>query len=391
MKLNENAVRKLPLPTAGYILFRDDELTGFAVRVTAGGAKSFVLGYSVDGRERRMTIGKYPAWSATAARQRVKELRQQIDRGIDPLGEKQQRRKAPTFSDIAKEYVERHAVKKKSGKLDAVVLDRDVLPVWGARKAGDIKRRDVIALIEAKALSAPIAANRLLALVRMVFNWSISRDLLEYNPCIQVKAPAKERSRDRVLSAEEIRTVWFALDAAVTPTMAGILRLILTSGQRPGEVCSVEWTEISGQWWTIPSIKTKNGLAHRVPLSSLSLEILNDRPAKGKYVFPPRNLGLDAHTVEKSLSNAVKENGCFGLSGWTAHDLRRSMASHLASLGVPRFVIGRILNHAEPGVTKVYDRHSYDSEKRAALDKWERHLRAIIGEPFEKKVVEFPR
>ena len=101
MKLNETAVRKLPPPTTGYILFRDDELTGFAVRVTAQGAKSFTLNYTVDGRERRMTIGKYPAWSATAARLRVKELRQQIDRGIDPLGEKQKRRKAPTFADIA--------------------------------------------------------------------------------------------------------------------------------------------------------------------------------------------------------------------------------------------------------------------------------------------------
>ena len=162
MKLNETAVRKLPPPTTGYILFRDDEMTGFAVRVTAGGAKSFVLGYTVDGRERRLTIGKYPSWSATAARQRVKELRQQIDRGIDPLGEKQQRRKAPTFADIAKEYLERHAVNKKSGKAYAAVLDRDVLPMWGKRKAEDIKRRDVIALVEAKAKSAPVGANRLL-------------------------------------------------------------------------------------------------------------------------------------------------------------------------------------------------------------------------------------
>jgi len=186
MQLNETAVRKLPSPATGYTIFRDDEMTGFAVRVTGNGAKSFVLGYTIDGRERRMTIGKYPNWSATAARQRVKELRQQIDRGIDPLGEKQQRRKAPTFADIAKEYWERHAVNKKSGQAYAAVLDRDVLPVWGKRKAEDIRRRDVIALVEAKAKSAPVGANRLLELVRGMFNWAISRDLLEYNPCIQV-------------------------------------------------------------------------------------------------------------------------------------------------------------------------------------------------------------
>ena len=392
MKLNETAVRKLPPPTTGYILFRDDEMTGFAVRVTAGGAKSFVLGYTVDGRERRLTIGKYPSWSATAARQRVKELRQQIDRGIDPLGEKQQRRKAPTFADIAKEYLERHAVNKKSGKAYAAVLDRDVLPMWGKRKAEDIKRRDVIALVEAKAKSAPVGANRLLELVRGMFNWAISRDLLEYNPCIQVKAPTKEKSRERVLSADEIRIMWSVLDAApITPVVAGVLRFILTTAPRPGVTCAAEWTEIDHDWWTIPGSKTKNGLAHRVPLSSLALEILSERPKTGKYVFPSRYRSRNTHTSEPSIANAVNLNGCFRLPHWTPHDLRRSGASHMASLEIARFVVGRVLNHAEPGVTKIYDRHSYDAEKRAALERWERRLRTIIGVPVESKVVEISR
>ena len=373
----------------------------------------------------------------------MKELRQQIDRGIDPLGEKQQRRKAPTFADIAKEYLERHAVNKKSGKAYAAVLDRDVLPMWGKRKAEDIKRRDVIALVEAKAKSAPVGANRLLELVRGMFNWAIScdlleynpcmrarasadghinhpiakrvllysylcgttlelvrgmfnwaisRDLLEYNPCIQVKAPTKEKSRERVLSADEIRIMWSVLDAApITPVVAGVLRFILTTAQRPGETCAAEWTEIDHDWWTIPGSKTKNGLAHRVPLSSLALEILSERPKTGKYVFPSRYRSRNTHTSEPSIANAVNLNGCFRLPHWTPHDLRRSGASHMASLEIARFVVGRVLNHAEPGVTKIYDRHSYDAEKRAALERWERRLRTIIGVPVESKVVEISR
>ena len=388
MKLNETAVRKLPPPATGYTIFRDDEMTGFAVRVTANGAKSFVLGYSVDGRERRMTIGKYPAWSATAARQRVRELRQLIDRGVDPLGDKLQRRQAPTFADIAKEYLERHAVNKKSGKEYAAALEREVLPEWGRRKAEDIKRRDVIALVEAKAKSAPIAANRLLALVRGMYNWAISRDLLEYNPCFQVKPPAKEQSRDRVLSADEIRVMWSALDdAPLTPTVVGILRFILVVGQRPGEVSTAEWTEVDGDWWTIAGSKTKNQLAHRVPLSSLALEILSNQPQTSKYIFPCRYQRKNTHTSESSAANAVNRSRYFGLPRWTPHDLRRTAATTMASLGVARFVIGRVLNHAEPGVTKIYDRHSYDPEKRAALEKWERRLRAIISEPAGGKVV----
>lgn len=222
-----------------------------------------------------------------------------------------------------------------------------------------------------------------------MFNWAISRDLLEYNPCIQVKASAKERSRERVLTGNEIRIMWSALDTvSLTPTAAGIPRFILTTAQRPGGVCTAEWAEVEGEWWTIPGTKTKNGLAHRVLLAGLALEILSERPQKGKYVFPSRYRSLESHTSEASVSNAVKLNGCFDLPHWTPHDFRRSAATSMASLGVARFVIGRVLNHAEPGVTSVYDRHSYDSEKRAALEKWGRRLKSIIGEPVEAKVVE---
>ena len=392
MKLNETAVRKLPLPASGYTLFRDDELTGFAVRVTAGGAKSFVLGYTVDGRERRSTIGKYPAWSATAARQRVKELRQQIDRGIDPLEEKTRRRDAPTFGDMARQYMDDEGGNKKSASALDGMLKRNILPVWGSRKAEDIRRRDVRALVKAKARSAPIAANRILQLVRALFNWGIQEELVENNPCHKVKPPAEENSRERVLTPDEIATVWLGLnEAALTPTLAAVLKFTLTTVQRPGECARLEWTEIDGDWWTIPGDKAKNGKSHRVPLTPLALEIIESQPKRNRWVFPSRYLKLDRPTATGAISTAVHLNEDFGIPHWTPHDLRRSATTHIAKLGVTNFVVGRILNHSEKSVTKTCNRYDYDSEKRAALEKWDRRLRAIIGEPAESKVVEISR
>jgi hypothetical protein len=144
-----------------------------------------------------------------------------VDRGEDPLAKKQERRDALTFGALASEYLERYASKKRSGDGDRQRLERDVLPQWRNLKATDIKRCDVIELIEAKAEKAPIAANRLLACIRRLFNWAISRDILESTPYPQVKPPTREKRRDRVLSADEIRDAWTVLETGLLDKGAG--------------------------------------------------------------------------------------------------------------------------------------------------------------------------
>ena len=146
MRLTEKTIKELVPPAKGNRITYDDEVPGFGIRVTRLGARAFVLNYVVEGRERRLTIGAWPVWSATGARRRAKELRIRIDQGEDPLGESQGRRQEPTFAEVATEYLENHAAKKKSGHADKLYLDRDVLPSWGHLKAGDIRRRDVIRL-----------------------------------------------------------------------------------------------------------------------------------------------------------------------------------------------------------------------------------------------------
>jgi integrase len=301
-----------------------------------------------------------------------------IDRGIDPLGATQERRGAPTLKEIAEQYIARYAAGKKSGKADTWYLRREVLPEWGSRKAVDIRKADVIKLVEAKAKTAPIAGNMLLSIVKGLFNWAIRVDLLSVNPAATVRPPAKKVARDRFLSETEIRIVWRGLDtAAMAPECRAALRLILVTGCRPGEACTLEWVDIQGDLWTLPASKAKQGRQHVIPLSSLAVEILNsgcDRT--GRYVFPsPARKGRSITRV--GLSQAVLLNReHFGIPRWTPHDCRRTCATHLPA---PRFIKERVLGHADKGVTGIYDQCGYLPEKRAALQAWGEKIRSIIA------------
>ncbi len=258
-----------------------------------------------------------------------------------------------------------------------------------------MERRHVIALVEAKASGTPIAGNMLLSIIRSMFNWAIKNEVYRdgQNPAAQVDAPAAATARDRWLSEEEIRIFWTKLEtAAMSPECRAALRLILITAQRSGEVLSAEWRElaIDRGWWIIPATKAKNKLRYGVPLSSLAIEEIGRLgPSDGGYLFPGR-YAKEKHLTVAALSNAVAANRShFGLAQFTPHDLRRSSASHLThTCGVSQFIVGKILNHAEKGVTRVYDRNAYNSEKKAALDRWDRELRRILGRRVTAKVLE---
>ena len=223
-------------------------------------------------------------------------------------------------------------------------------------------------------------ANRVLALVRKMFNFAIERDWLEMNPCHMVKRAAPERQRDRVLSEDDIRACWKALNKE-NSVIAAVLRLRLLTAQRGGEVLNAMWCEIDLRtgWWTIPGERGKNGLAHRVPLSPPAVKVLKSlRSLTGDspWVFPsPKKEGASIAHVQKAIERIVERSGV----DFRGHDLRRTAASLMVGGGVPRLVVSKILNHVETGVTAVYDRHSYDLEKRAALDFWGRRLEAIVA------------
>ncbi len=335
--------------------------------------------YTANGRRRRVTLGRYPGLKLADARDRAKGNLYAVHRGEDPQGDKEAARNAPTFGELAAEYIERHAKpKKRRWRDDDRMLRVDILPHWKRRPAHTITRRDVSQLLDRIVeRGAPIMANHVRALVSKIFNFGIGRDLVEANPCACVPMPAKPRQRDRVLSEEEIRRVWKVLDDEGTP-VAVSFKLRLLTAQRGVEVLTMRWSDIEGDWWTIPAEVAKNRRSHRVPLSAPALALVEELRASANgspYLFPsPKRADKPISSVQTAVERLVEAAGL----KFVAHDLRRTAASYMTSMGVTRLVVSKILNHVEQGVTAIYDRHSYDGEKREALDRWGDRLESIL-------------
>jgi integrase len=398
MKFTDKGIAALKPKQARYEVWEDGK-SGFGVRVTPRGVKSFVWVYHHQGRPRRLTIGAYPGTGLADARVKLADARKLLAEGKDPgaitVDQRRATRAAETVSELVSLYLDQYArPRKRSAGEDARILGKDVVPTWGRRKAQDITRRDVIALLDGIVeRGAPIQANRTLACVRKMFNWAISRDLVPTNPCTMVAMPAKENRRDRVLTDAEIRQFWHGLDnARMSEGTRLALRFQLVTMQRKGEVVGAEWSDLDleNAVWTIPPEKAKNGMAHRVPLSPLALDLLDAikvEAGKSRWLFPsPRD---DMPATGSGVDHALRKNrASLDLVDVTPHDLRRSAASHMTGLGINRLVVGKLLNHMEPGVTAVYDRHSYDAEKRHALDAWATRLEAILsGKPATNVVL----
>jgi integrase len=297
-------------------------------------------------------------------------------------------RKVATFERVAREYLERHAKpKKRSWREDARILAHDVLPRWRRRPARDVTPRDVRALLDRiVARGAPIQANRTLAVVRRVFNWASAPDRAlvpqGYNPCRGLERPAAERARERVLDAGEIRAIWWALDSEPVRN-AALFRLYLLTAQRGGEIRTMAWEDVDLEsgWWTIPGARAKNGRSHRVPLSRDAVAVLRALvPTTGaRWVFPtPRGSASGYRERVYKVVDRVRRTS--GVVDFRPHDLRRTAASHMTAMGIPRLVVAKLLNHAERGVTAVYDRYGYEQEKREAVEAWGRRVREIVAE-----------
>ena len=363
----------------------DESLPGFGLRVTPDGQKTWTVMYRFGGRKRRYTLGAYPTLSLADARKLAREAQRSVRLGIDPASAKKAERLADSFAELAEQYLERYAKpRKKSWREDARIIANKLNPSFGNIRAQDVTRSDVRVLLEKIAEHAPIEANRTLATCRKLYNWAISQDLVEANPCAHIAAPGHERRRDRVLSDDEVCTVWKDLENE-EPRMAAIMRLRLITAQRGGEVAAMERNELdlAGGWWTIPAEKAKNGLAHRVPLTAPAIKILERAVAtlgESSYVFPAPLSKGKAPTSKFDLTKTTERiRGRTGIKDLTAHDLRRTAASRMTGMGIPRLTVSKILNHVEPGVTAVYDRHSYDREKREALEQWALRLRIIVS------------
>lgn len=382
LKLTDALIRSLTAPARGNRVTYErgaGAVRGFGVRVTAAGAKSFVLNYTVTGRERRFTIGAYPGWSVAAARDEARRLRQAIDRGEDPLGERIAIREAPTFDELCDRYIAEYAVRKRTARGDESAIRRVLRPKLGSRKVASITFADIDALHrKATVENGPYAANRLLALLSKMFALAVRWGMRPDNPAKGVSRNPEER-RYRYLSGDELRRLTEALAVHPNRLAANAVRLLLLTGARRGEVLGATWDQfdLAAGVWTKPSSHTKQKREHRVPLSAPAQQLLAEMKAEAelraekmkreisRYVFPAR-VG-DGPMVEIKTAWAALCKAA-GLSGVRIHDLRHTYASLLASAGLSLPIIGALLGHTQPGTTARYA-HLFDDPLRAATER----------------------
>lgn len=407
-RLQEKTVKTMAGPASGNRIAYDDEVKGFGVRITAAGAKAFILNYRAAGRERRYTIGSYPDWTVSAARDRAKELKREIDNGGDPMGERHEQRAAPTMADLAQLYRDNHLPRKRpaSRQNDELTLGKHILPRLGKMKVTDVRRTDAAALHRDMTKTAPIAANRCMALLSKMFAVAMAEEWRGDNPCKGIERNPENR-RERYLSPAEIARLGDALALCAEKTSANAIRLLLLTGARKGETLSAKWSEfdLDAAVWIKPSAHTKTKKAHRVPLSAPALVLLSgmhaERDPACPFVFPgqvsakPNANGkrelLALTTVRKAWIGVSKTAGLavqvekltpagkpvMDAKGkpvmvWEAtvrvHDLRHTYASILASAGMSLPIIGALLGHTQAATTQRYA-HLMDDPLRAATER----------------------
>jgi integrase len=379
----------------------DPSLAGLYLVVQPSGAKSWALRYRWAGKPKKLTLGRWPIMGVAAARAAATEAIEAVGHGNDP-GATKKRAKAERIEaqlserDLIKtllgDYAKRHLAKLKSGAEVKRRLEVEVLPHWGERDIHEITRRDVRDLLDRVGDSGRVTtANRLRAYISGFFNWAVDRDIIRVAPSHGIKAVAKEKSRDRVLSDDEIRWFWRACDDLGFP-WGPLGQTLLLTGQRLGEVVGLTDAEISGDTWHLAPDRTKNGRAHTVPLSEAASAVLAGveriKSAPG-YVFttigesPLSGYFKGRNRIAERMAEIASEEAGepVEIQRWTFHDLRRTAATGLARLGIPVRVTEAVLNHVSgtaAGIVSVYQRHDYADEKRAALDAWARLVADLV-------------
>jgi integrase len=372
-----------------------DRVPGLILRVTRTGKKSWSLVARRPGHKNpsRFFLGDFRHLTLTEARTKAHDFKAVLRDGGDPVADKRKRRaeaaaeanaEPDTVRSVSVRFLKHCRNKNRTIGEQERIMGRDVLPAWGDRPLAEIQRRDVLKLLERKADTSPFMANRLLALVRRFFNWAVEVDLLNDNPAAGVKAPHEEKSRERVLRDDELKTVWLAADDMGHP-FGPITQLLILTAQRRDEVVAMRWSEISatGKEWVIPGKRTKNEKENRVPLCDTALAIIEAQPTidGSDFVFPSSR--TPTKKPASGLSRAKRRlDDASGVTGWRYHDLRRTAASGMARAKVPPHVVEKILNHVGGtlgGVAGIYNRFGYDAEKRHALETWSAHVEGLVS------------
>ena len=345
---------------------------GFSLRVFPTGRKVFTVKYRYGLTQRRLPLGVHPRISLAEARSKALEALRLVDEGIDPAARRRQL--GMNVESICADFIRQYArPRNRSWKEAERILGREFVAVHGQRDIHEIKRHDIIELMDgAIERGASYQANRLRSNLSKLFSWCMERGIIETSPVAGTKPPSREQPRDRVLSDDEIRSVLRVCAKEPYP-FGQFVPLLLATAQRRGEVSQMKWgqVDLDAKQWVIPAELAKNGKPHVVPLNDFALRLLAEVPRFDDcdWVFTTtRRSPISGFSKALRHIHAQSET-----SDWRFHDLRRTAASGMARAGIAPHVVEKVLNHISgtiSGVAAVYNRYGYDAERREALDKW---------------------
>jgi integrase len=402
-RLTDDYVRALPVPSTGTTRVWDTYdpkkpkapwLSGFGVRLSSGGSKTFILRYrNALGADKIFTIGDFGVWSTEAGRDEAFDLKRKIKDGGDPLKEKQDGRDAPTVTKLADRFLTEHAAKKRDSTRRgyAKIVEKDIKPQLGKKLVAAIDRKDVEDLHETiTKRGSPYAANRTVATLSKMFSLAVGWKWRVDNPCRGVARNAEEK-RKRYLTNEELARLTKALAEYEDQRIANAIRLLLLVGARKGEVLGARWAafDFERNVWTKRSSETKQNREHEVPLSEAALRVLRTMrkaaPADAVFLFPGDHQGclgdIKKHWPRILQRARIADTGHAKLR---IHDCRHSFASFAVSAGHSLETIGSLLGHSNPSTTMRYA-HLHDHATREAANRVGSIMSGLVAKPPTKR------
>ena len=386
MKLTAASIRTIaPVPPKTDIIEFDDTVPGFGVRARLGGSKVYVVQYTIGEKTRRMSLGKVDLQEVGKARETAKNILAKVRLGQDPAAQKKQNRSqaSDTFGKLVDTYLAFKETELRGGSYDQVRrhLKTNVKSLHALPLSSIDQRMIADKLNGVAKTSGAVTANRTRASLSAMFTWAMGEGLALSNPVTNTNK-REEKSRERVLTDDELRTVW---QAAGDDHHGAIVKLLMMTGQRRGEIGGLRWSEIDldRNLILLPGERTKNALPHELPVTSTVRSIIESQTkTEGRdFIF---GFGEGAYSgwsrAKEALDEAVAESGNT-VPAFTLHDIRRSVATRMADIGVPPHVIEAVLNHVsghKGGVAGIYNRALYTAEKAQALARWDEYLSALI-------------
>jgi len=383
MKLTAKVVASLTLPAGkdDHIAW-DDDVAGFGVRLRRKGSRTFVFQFKAAGKQHRIKIGAVSAIDIGRARETARDYYARVRLGENPATSRSEARikAAETFEALAGRYL----AHKRQHLRPRPYLDHEHHVLVHAKKLHPLQiekitRRDIATVIAEAADIGPVTGNRVRTTLNTFFAWAMTQGLIDANPVVgTLKNP--ERSRDRVLTPLELRSIWNGLG---DDQYGSIIKLLALTGQRAAEISDLRWSEVRENAIHLSAERTKNGRPHTVPLARAAISIIEAQPRRITAAGEPRDLifGIGAGGFDGWSHAKVRLDERIKLQPWTTHDLRRSFATHAAEIGIAPHIIEAVLNHVSghrAGTAGIYNRALYDREKRIALDRWADWLMAVV-------------